>query len=77
MAHKSASCGVCEGVGQVEIKAARVLTGVTLAPTEVSATVPLVMAVNDIEGQGSGQQNLEARVHSVLHWTPLFKGEAV
>ncbi len=46
---KTLSCREPAARTAMVAKAASVLTGVTLAPTEVSAIVPLVMAVNDIE----------------------------
>ena len=46
---KTLSCSEPAARTAMVAKAASVLTRVTLAPTEVSATVPLVMAVNDIE----------------------------
>ncbi|XP_064397897.1 E3 ubiquitin-protein ligase TRIM56-like [Halichondria panicea] len=46
---KTLSCREPAARTAMVAKAASVLTGVTLASTEVSATVPLVMAVKDIE----------------------------
>ncbi len=46
---KTLSCRKPAARTAMVAKAASVLIGVTLAPTKVSATVPLVMAVKDIE----------------------------